>query len=93
VTRGGQGEAEPAALAREEGVRHLDEDARAVPGIDLAAAGSPVEEILEDLESLIHDGVGLSALHVHDEADTACVVLVSGIIEALGRRHSGWRRH
>jgi hypothetical protein len=93
VTGGGQGEAEPAALAREKGVRHLDEDARTVPGIDLAAAGSPVEEILEDLESLIHDGVGLSALHVHDEADTACVVLVGGIIEALGRRHPGWRRH
>ena len=93
VTGGGQGEAEPAALAREEGVRHLDEDARAVPGVDLAAAGAAVEEILEHLESLVHDGVGLSALHVHDEADTARVVLVGGIIEALGRRHPGRRRH
>ena len=47
VTGGGQGDAEPAALAREEGVRHLDEDARAVPGVDLAAAGSAVQEVLE----------------------------------------------
>jgi hypothetical protein len=52
-----------------------------------------VEEILEHLERLVHDGVGLSALHVHDEAHTARVVLVGGIIEALGRRRpGGWGR-
>ena len=68
---------------------HLDEDARPVPGVDLAAAGAAVQEVLEDGEGLAHDGVGLSPLDVHDEADAAGVVLVSGIVEALRRWHPG----
>ncbi len=88
----GQGDAELAALPGEEGVRHLDQDAGAVSGIDLTPAGSAVEEVLEHLEGLADNGVGLPALHVDDEADAARVVLVSGIVEALGPGHPGWRR-
>ena len=39
----------------EEGVRHLHQDARAVAGVDLAAAGAAMIEILEDLDALLDD--------------------------------------
>src|SRR2546428_372478 len=47
VTRRGQGDAEPAALAEQEGMGHLDQDAGAVPRIDLAAAGPAVQQVLQ----------------------------------------------
>ena len=95
VTRCGQREAEPAALALEELVRHLDEDAGSVARVHLAAAGAAVQEVLQHGEGLAHDRVGLSALDVHHEADPAGVVLVRRIVQALRRgeprvRH---RRH
>jgi hypothetical protein len=67
-------------------MRHLNEDARAVTGIDLAAAGAPVEEVLEHLQGLAHDGVRAPALDVHHEADAAGIVLVGGVVKALGGR-------
>jgi hypothetical protein len=77
---------------------HLDEDARAVAGIDLAAAGAPVQEVLEYLQRLAHDGVRAAALDVHHEANAAGVVLVGGVVESLGGREArggavGSRRH
>ena len=39
-----------------------------------------------------HDRVGLAPLEVHHEAHPARVVLVTGVVEALRRRHS-WCRH
>ena len=53
----GQGDAEALTLAGEEGMRHLDQDAGAVAGVDLAAAGAAVEEVLQDREGLAHDRV------------------------------------
>ena len=85
VARRGQRDAEPGALAREERVRHLDEDARPVARVHLAAAGAAVQEVLEHREGLAHDRVGLSPLDVHHEADAAGVVLVGRIVEALRR--------
>ena len=38
-------------------MRHLQEDAGAVTGVDLAAAGAAMIEILEDLDALLDDGV------------------------------------
>jgi hypothetical protein len=73
-------------------MRHLDQDAGSVSRIDLAAACAAMEEVLEHLEGLADDGVGLSALHVDDEADTTSVVLMSRIIEALWLRHPVRRR-
>jgi hypothetical protein len=71
----------------EEGVRHLHEDAGAVAGVDLAAAGAAMVEVLEDLDALLDDGVRFLALDVHDEADAAGVMLELRVIEALL-----WRR-
>src|SRR6266545_3924545 len=73
----------PAALADEEGMRHLDQDAGAVSRIDVAAAGAAVHQVLQHRQGLAYDRVGLSALDVHHEADAAGVVLVGGVVETL----------
>src|SRR6185503_19605995 len=49
---GRQGEAEFAALPREELVRYLDEDARAIAGLRVAAAGPAMRQIDENLNPL-----------------------------------------
>ena len=67
----------------QERVRHLDQDAGAVAGVDLAAAGAAMREVLQHLQRLADDGVRLAALDVDDEADAAGVVLVPGVVEAL----------
>ena len=62
----------------QERVRRLDQDAGAVAGVDLAAAGAAVLQVLQDLQRLAHDGVRLAPFDVDDEADAAGVVLVRG---------------
>ena len=47
-----QGEAELGAFAREELVRNLDEDAGAVAGLRIAAAGAAVRQVDENLNAL-----------------------------------------
>ena len=42
--------------------------------------------LFEDREALLDDVVRLAVLHVGDEADAAGILLVGGIVEALGRR-------
>ena len=69
----------------EEGVRHLHEHAGAVAGVDLAAAGAAMIEVLEDLDALLDDGVRFASLDVHDEADATGVMLELRVIEALLR--------
>ena len=59
------------------------QDARAVAGVGLAAAGAAMVEVAQDLQGLLHDLVGLAALHVDDEADAAGVVLELRIVKAL----------
>jgi len=51
-----------------------------------------VEQVDENLEGLADDRVGLASLDVDDEADATGVVLVAGIVEALGGRLAGVRR-
>jgi hypothetical protein len=64
-------------------VRDLHEDAGAVAGERIAAAGTAVGEVFEHLEPLPHDVVALHAVHVDDEAHAAGVVLIGGVVEAL----------
>ena len=89
-------ETDPRALRREKFVRHLHEDAGPVSGQGIAAAGTPVRQVLEDLEPLLDDVVGAHALHLGDESDAAGVVLRAASVEsiALGRRaRLAARRH
>jgi hypothetical protein len=64
----------------------LDQDARAVAGVGLAAAGAAVLQIDEHLEAALNDGVRTLSLYIDDEADATRVVLESGVIQALGLR-------
>ena len=81
----------------QERIGNLQQHARAVAGVDLAATRPPVLQVLEDLQGLPHDAVRLSALDVHDEADSAGVVLVDGsyrpvvawVGRSLGMRGAG----
>ena len=75
--------AEPRRLLAQEPVRHLNQDAGAVAGVDLAAAGAAVFEVDQHLQGLPDDGVRAAALHVRDEPDAAGVVLMSRVIQAL----------
>ena len=84
---GRQGDALPGHLLAEELVRDLDQDPGAVAGQRVGAGGAPMGEVLEDLEALLDDGVALLALECGDEADAAGIVLVGGVVQALGL---GW---
>ena len=64
-------------------VRHLKQNARAVAGVDLAATGAAMVEVAENLQALLDKRVGPAALHVHDEADTAGVMLEGGVVKTL----------
>ena len=66
-------------------MRHLQQDAGAVAGVDLAATRAAMVEVLEDLDALLDDGVRFAALDVHDEADAAGVMLELRVVEALLR--------
>ena len=70
------------ALLLEELVRHLDQDAGAVAGQRIAAAGAAMHEVQEDLDALADDVVRRDALDVGDEADATRVVLELRIVES-----------
>ena len=72
----------------EKRVRHLHEDAGAVAGVLLAAAGAAVLQVEQDLERLADDVVRLAVLQVDDEADAAGIVLVARIVQTLLVRQS-----
>ena len=73
-------------------MRHLDENARAVAGIGLAAAGAAVVQVQQHLQGLLDDRVGLPALDVDDEPDAAGLVLELRVVKALFGRGMGPRR-
>ena len=66
-------------------MRHLHEDARAVPGVRLATTRAPMVEIDQNLERVRDDVMRLAPLHVDHEADAARVVLELRIVKALFR--------
>ncbi len=53
-----QVQAESRGFLLEEAVRHLHEDAGAVAGVGLAAAGAAVLQIVQDLQGLLDDPMG-----------------------------------
>ena len=75
--------AEPAGFLAQEAVRHLNQDAGAVAGVDFTAAGAAVFEVDEHLQGLPDDRVRPASLHVRHEPDAAGVVLMSRVIQAL----------
>src|SRR5207245_4156013 len=83
-----QGDPQAIALAPQELVRHLEQDAGAIAGIRLAAARAPVQEVDENLERLAHNRVRPPALDVDHEADAAGVVLAARVVQPLGGRRT-----
>ncbi len=83
---GRQRDAELAARAAQEGVRQLDQDARAVALQRIGAGRAPMREIFEDRQRVADDGVILATLDVRDEPETAGVVLIGRIVEPLPDR-------
>jgi hypothetical protein len=79
-------EAQFGALAGEELVRDLDQYAGAVTGFRIAAARSPVRQIDQHLYALDDNIVRFLTFNVGDEADTAGVVLMAGIVQSLRGR-------
>ena len=74
-------------LFREEGMRDLDKHARPVAHQRVGPHRTAMGEVLEDLQPLLDDRVGLLVLHMRDEADAAGVVLVLRVVEPdLARR-------
>ncbi len=87
----GQGDARLGRDFLKKRVRGLEEDARAVSGVGLAAAGAPMAQVVQDGQGLSDDLVRLFPLDVDHEADAAGVVLMPGIVKALffGRHKMG----
>ena len=64
-------------------VRKLDKDASAIPRDWIATAAAAVVEIHANLECTLNNAVGLAALHVDDQANSAVFVFVPWVIETL----------
>ncbi len=67
----------------EERVGHLQEDAGAVAGTGVGAAGAAVFQVDQEVQGLAHDVVRLPPFDMGHETDAAGVVLVTGPVESL----------
>ena len=104
LSRRRQSEAQPGALPRKIFVRDLDHYARAIAGFRIAAAGSAVGQVEQNLDALDDDVVRFVPFDIGYEADTAGVALILRMVKSLcvreprserGIRHKKWlsRRH
>jgi hypothetical protein len=71
------------ALAGEELMRDLNQNASAVTGFRIASTRAAVRQVQKNPNSLLDDVVTFSAADAGDEADAAGVVLVSRMVQAL----------
>jgi hypothetical protein len=78
-----QGDAALFAHFQQEGMRHLQEDAGAIAGVGLAAAGAAMVEVLQHLDRLLQDLVRLPPFDIDHKADATGVVLEPGIVQSL----------
>ena len=83
LSRRRQRETELSALAGEELVGDLNQDAGAIAGAGIAAAGAPVRQVDQNLNAFQNDVVRLLALEVRNEADSAGIVLLARVVQAL----------
>ena len=78
-----------AHLLAEEAVGDLHQHACTVAHQRIGPDGAAMGEVFEHEQTVFNDLVRLHALHLGDEADAAGIVLVSGVVEALGFRQTG----
>jgi hypothetical protein len=67
-------------------MRWLDQNARAVPGIGLAPAGAAVVQVVQHLQGLLDNRMGLAAFDIDHKAHPAGLVLKLRIIKPLFAR-------
>ena len=72
------------AFARKKLVGNLDQDARAIAGFGIAAAGAAMGQVDQDLNAFEDDVVGFMAFDAGDEADPAGIVFMARVVETLG---------
>ena len=72
-----------AANGAQMGVRHLNENARAVAGQRVGADRATMSEVFQNLQTLIDDPVAFPVLYVRNETDPARIVLVARVVEPL----------
>ena len=85
----GQRETVLARLRGEELVRDLQEHAATIARLRVGPGGASMVEVEEDLQPHAHQVVRLPVVHVGDEADAAGIMLLGGVVEALGVRQPG----
>ena len=76
-------EAQGFRFAAEKTVRELDQDAGAVTGQRIGADRAAVVQIDENLDALANDLMRLAVLDIGDKADTAAVMFVLWVVQAL----------
>ena len=81
---GGQIDAVPLCLLAKEAIGKLDQDARAIARVRVAAARPTMLEIDEHLDAFVDELVRLLAGDVGDESDATGVVLLCRVVEPLG---------
>ncbi len=88
----GSGSENPSSRAfpREEFVRDLNQDAGAVAGFRIAAAGAAVRQIDQDLDALADDFVRFLPIEIDHKTHPAGVVFVAGIVKPLRRPGGGY---
>ncbi len=66
----------------EEGIRDLQQDARAVSGVGIGAGGASMLEVAERLETLLDDRMRRLAPELGDQRHAAGVSFVGWVVEA-----------
>jgi hypothetical protein len=79
----GQGIARLLSGLGQELMGHAHEDAGPIAAVGVAAAGSPVIEIDENFQGILHRLVRGPPFHIHNKTDPAGIVLIGGVIESL----------
>ena len=67
----------------EKRVRHLNQDAAAIAGIDLATACAAMIQIQKHRQCLIYHSVRLLALYIDDESHAACFMFELWVVKTL----------
>ena len=76
---------------REELVRERRQDPRAVARVLLTPASAPMDQVAQDLDSIVDDAARSPPFDMGHETDSATVVLVGRVVETAGRRESTLR--
>jgi hypothetical protein len=85
-------DADRRGLTTHEPIGHLKQNACAVTGVRVVPGGAAMFEVDQDLERLLDDQVRTPAVDMRYEPDTARIVFVRRIVEAL-RSRIGWLLH